>query len=83
MSEQPESSRLNLPPGCWPQRSSPVGYGLFTLASDETSGLASLATQVLEDPIALRQLSDRVFALLKQELQQENERRGYHGRRGQ
>lgn len=81
MSELPESSGINRPPGCWPQHSSPVGYSTFAWEPDEVQQLATLAAQVLDDPVALRRLSDRVFVLLKQDLQQEQERRGGYGRR--
>jgi len=44
--------------------------------------LAKLAEQVLEDPLAVQQLSDRVVQLLQQDLKQQRERHGDYGRRG-
>jgi O-glycosyl hydrolase len=46
-------------------------------ASDwqEAQELASLAEQILEDPVALAVLSDRVYALLAQEIRLQQERR--------
>lgn len=81
MSPLPESSGIHLPPGCWPRRASPVGYASSALEPEETQKLAALAAQVLNDPMALQRLSDRVFTLLKQDLKQEQERRGGYGRR--
>jgi hypothetical protein len=42
--------------------------------------IANLAEQVLNDPILLRQLSDRVYKLMAEELRNHCDRQG-HGRR--
>lgn len=44
----------------------------------ESNDLAALAAQVLDDPIALRRLGDRVFDLMRLDLRRQQERnRGY------
>ncbi|MBE9062421.1 hypothetical protein [cf. Phormidesmis sp. LEGE 11477] len=45
----------------------------------EESDLAPLVEAVLDDPIAMKKLGDRVFELLQQDLRRQQERsRGYH-----
>lgn len=44
--------------------------------------LAQVAAQVLQDPIAVSQLSDRVFELLRRDLFLQRERGYGYGRRG-
>lgn len=41
---------------------------------DESDELANLAHQMLEDPVALEQLCDRVFELLKRDIHLQRER---------
>lgn len=43
--------------------------------------LCQIAAQLLEDPLAVRQLSDRVLELLQQDLNRQHERSGHYGRR--
>ncbi|MEL6778842.1 MAG: hypothetical protein AAFO06_16460 [Cyanobacteria bacterium J06597_16] len=43
--------------------------------------LAKLAEQVLKDPALMRKLSDRVYALLKTEIQTQQDRLGIARRR--
>lgn len=45
-----------------------------TSGGDNTGELAALAHRLLEDPIALHQLSDRVFELLQQDIRLQQER---------
>ena len=60
------------------------GSALTALVSvnlDEIGNLETLAQQVLEDPVALERLGDRVFELLKTEIRSQRERgRVYGGR---
>lgn len=42
---------------------------------EDAEALAGIAQQILEDPIALQQLSDRVFGLLAQDIRLQRERR--------
>jgi hypothetical protein len=52
-----------------------------TLTSEELAQLSQLAAQILANPLALRQLSDRVVNLMQQDLALQRERdRGYGGR---
>lgn len=81
MSLLPTLGGASLPPSCFSHRASPVGFVTSALSAEDSQELAALASQILDDPVALRRLSDRVFELLKQDLQQEQERRGGYGRR--
>ena len=53
---------------------------LNTVDRDELAQYAPLATQILDDPVAMRQVSDRVFELLCQDLRLQQERRRGYGR---
>jgi hypothetical protein len=63
-----------------------MGYGgsavgAFAVSDwDEAQELAGLAQQILDDPVALEVLSDRVYALLSQEIRLQQERRPAHRR---
>ncbi|MDJ0706130.1 MAG: hypothetical protein QNJ46_22895 [Leptolyngbyaceae cyanobacterium MO_188.B28] len=46
-----------------------------------TEELGKLAKEVLDDPIALQKLGDRVFELLEREIRSQQERSGASGRR--
>jgi hypothetical protein len=50
--------------------------------SQEHAELAKLAAKVLQEPLQIRLLSDRVFQLLTEDLRQQRERlgRNYEGR---
>jgi hypothetical protein len=57
----------------------PMQFG--ELSAEELALLSHLAAQVLEDPLAIQQLSDRVVELLGQDLEIERERDRGYGRR--
>jgi hypothetical protein len=68
------------------QSPSPVGYAApASIQGSETqedrAALTKLAAKILQDPLAMRKLSDRVFELLREELQIERERNRGYGRR--
>lgn len=46
----------------------------------DTEQINKIAEQILNDPILLQQLSDRVYQLMSEELQNQRDRSGY-GRR--
>lgn len=48
---------------------------------EELALLSQLAGELLQDPLAVRQLSDRVLELLHQDLKQQQERSRGYGRR--
>jgi hypothetical protein len=48
--------------------------------SEELADLSQLAAQILDDPLAVRRLSDRVVELLHQDLKLQQERRRGYGR---
>jgi hypothetical protein len=50
------------------------------LNPDEMAQLAPLAKKILDDPVALMRLGDRVFELLSQDLKVQRERRQGYGR---
>jgi hypothetical protein len=70
-----------------PLRASPSPTGYAAPASIQGSqaedqvALSQLAAKILQDPLAMRKLSDRVFELLREELQIERERNRGYGRR--
>lgn len=49
--------------------------------SEEMVMLSQLAAQLLQDPLAMKQFSDRVVELLQQDLRQQRERSQGYGRR--
>jgi hypothetical protein len=49
--------------------------------SEDMAMLSQLAAQLLDDPLALQQLSDRVVELLHQDLERQRERSRGYGRR--
>lgn len=49
--------------------------------SDDLVMLSQLAAQLLQDPLAMQQLSDRVVELLQQDLRRQRERSREYGRR--
>ena len=51
-----------------------------TLGVEELAKYAPLAAQILDDPVAMRKVSDRVFELLRQDLRLQQERRQGYGR---
>ena len=51
-----------------------------TLDADELAKYAPLAAQILDDPVTLRKVSDRVFELLCRDLRLQQERRQGYGR---
>lgn len=62
----------------------PAGYAVGELGSLESdqAELSQLAAKVLEDPLLLRRLGDRVYELMQADLRNQQERsRGYGGRR--
>lgn len=66
-----------------PDASPPLPFSVEqgkTLDADELSKYAPLASQILDDPVALRQVSDRVFELLCRDLRLQQERRQGYGR---
>lgn len=52
-----------------------------TLPSDELEMLYQLAAELLEDPLAVQRLSDRVLELMQQDLTLQRERDRGYGRR--
>lgn len=65
----------------------PAGYAAPVQFGEPSQGtdldtLAQLAAQLLQDPIAVYHLSDRVFELLQQDLDRQRERGYGYGRRG-
>ncbi|MGF1521681.1 MAG: hypothetical protein ACFBSF_05100 [Leptolyngbyaceae cyanobacterium] len=54
--------------------------GFASPHQEDADELASLAQQVLDDPVALEQLSDRVFELFKQDIRAQRERSGTYKR---
>ncbi len=65
----------------------PAGYAAPVQFVEPSHGadlntLAQLAAQLLQDPIAVYQLGDRVFELLQQDLDLQRERGYGYGRRG-
>lgn len=48
--------------------------GSGALDSQEVADLNRLADKIFEDPVALRHLCDRVYALMQQDLQRQRER---------
>ena len=66
--------------------SSTAGYAAPTfMLGDKTEedkvALTQLAAKILQDPLAMRRLSDRVFQLLQEDLQLQQERNRGYGRR--
>ena len=51
-----------------------------TVTVDELAQYAPLAAQILDDPVAMRRVCDRVFELLCQDLRLQQERRQGYGR---
>jgi len=49
--------------------------------ADELASLSQLAAQVLQDPLAMQRLSDRVLELLQRDLTLQRERSRGYGRR--
>lgn len=62
----------------------PAGYAALGFdTSDDNSDsttLAELAAKVLEEPLLMQQLSDRVYELMQEDLRQQQERRRNYGR---
>lgn len=52
-----------------------------TLDSDELHQLCQLAAEILQDPLAVQRLSDRVMTLMQHDLQLQRERNHGYGRR--
>jgi hypothetical protein len=50
------------------------------LSADDLARVAPLAAQILADPVAMRQLSDRVFELMCRDLKAQRERYQGYGR---
>ena len=48
---------------------------------DELPQLSAIANKLLEDPLQIKQLADRVYQLLQQDLQLQRERGGSYGGR--
>lgn len=76
---------MNLPsPSTQPPNSStPLPFSVVrgnTLDADELAKYAPLAAQILDDPVTLRKVSDRVFELLCQDLRLQQDRRQGYGR---
>jgi hypothetical protein len=64
----------------------PAGYAApaaiqGSQAESDRATLALLAAKIRQDPLAMRKLSDRVFELLREDLQIERERNRGYGRR--
>lgn len=74
-------------------QSSVVAYGSSTAgyasaasmpgnqSEEDRVALTQLAAKILQDPLAMRRLSDRVFQLLQEDLQLQKERNQGYGRR--
>jgi hypothetical protein len=62
----------------------PAGFTISAQFLDTTNlaELSQLAVQILADPLAVQQLSDRVIELLHQDLSLQQERSRGYGRRG-
>ncbi len=65
---------------------SPVAYAApasiqGSEAQEDRAAITKLAAKILQDPLAMRKLSDHVFELLREELQIERERNRGYGRR--
>lgn len=62
----------------------PAGYAApgFATSDDQQDRIAltQLAAKVLEDPLLLRQLGDRVYELMRLDLEQQRERSRNYGR---
>lgn len=52
-----------------------------TLQPDELAILSQLSAELLQNPLALQQLSDRVLELMRQDLRLQRERHHGYGRR--
>jgi hypothetical protein len=51
------------------------------LDAADRAAITAVAREILDDPLALRLLADRVYDLMRQDLQQQQQRRfGYGGR---
>lgn len=50
-------------------------------SEEDRVALTQLAAKILQDPLAMRRLSDRVFQLLQEDLQLQQERNRGYGRR--
>jgi len=48
---------------------------------DEQEALLQLASEILQDPLAMQHLCDRVYTLMQQDLQRQQERHRGYGRR--
>ncbi|MGG6296337.1 hypothetical protein ACQ4M4_18255 [Leptolyngbya sp. AN02str] len=67
----------------------PIGLGNVPLKSatvttpsgDEQEELLQIAAEILQDPVAMQYLCDRVYTLLQQDIQRQRERSGGYGRR--
>ncbi|MEL6383550.1 MAG: hypothetical protein AAFQ89_14080 [Cyanobacteria bacterium J06626_18] len=54
--------------------------GFTSTHLEEADELAPIAQQILDDPVALEKLSDRVFELFKQDIRAQRERSGSYRR---
>ncbi|MBK4728870.1 hypothetical protein JJD41_03055 [Oxynema sp. CENA135] len=68
--------------------SDPAGYASSSLVFDSRLGdrqtemrLKKLAGQILQDPMLMQELGDRVWEMMAEELRRDRERRGEYGRR--
>jgi hypothetical protein len=74
--------RINSSVGFPPELPSSAGYAPVTTVFDSAQAVGA-ANQYLNDPVLLRQLTDRVYELLKLDLQWQRERvQGYGRGRG-
>ncbi|MFW6359387.1 MAG: hypothetical protein ACOC0N_09290 [Chroococcales cyanobacterium] len=62
----------------------PAGYTASTFGSEhpatERSQLSKMAAEVLQDPLLLRQLCDRIYELMQDDLRQQQERSRHYGK---
>ncbi|MGK7913184.1 MAG: hypothetical protein AB4050_17155 [Synechococcus sp.] len=66
-----------------PVVNSAFGIDLNSLSAEEIAGLGETAERILNDPLLLQQLTDRVYRLLQDDLARQSERglgRRSHGR---
>ncbi|MGA9377468.1 MAG: hypothetical protein WBV73_01600 [Phormidium sp.] len=81
------NSRIEQPPLFTPigDITSSAGYAISGLNrvndNQNQATMSQLAKQVLEDPLLLRQLSDRIYELMQTDLRLQRERSRNYGRR--
>ncbi len=79
--EVPSRDRSLPPPAVRPGASATPAQFREPAHGTDMATLAQMAAQLLEDPMAVRQLGDRVFELLQQDLRLQRERSHGYGQR--